>query len=81
MDKLPTIRGALPYRFKRAIHAIDSTTIAVVANCIDRAKPRRRKAAAKVHFILPPRYPDEPSYLAIGLISKNHWTAVFTERM
>ena len=38
----------LPRRFKRAIHAIDSTTIALVANCMDWAKHRRRKAAAKM---------------------------------
>lgn len=43
---------ALPRRFKRAIHAIDSSTIALVANCIDWAKHRRRKAAAKMHLRL-----------------------------
>jgi len=32
-------------------------------------------------IILPSRYPDEPRYLASGVISKNYWTAVFTERM
>ena len=37
----------LPRRFKRAIHAIDSTTIALVANCMDWAKHRRRKAAGE----------------------------------
>jgi len=42
----------LPRRFKRAIHAIDSSTIALVANCIDWAKHRRRKAAAKMHLRL-----------------------------
>ena len=42
----------LPRRFKRAIHAIDSTTIALVANCMDWAKHRRRKAAAKMHLRL-----------------------------
>ena len=39
--------SGLPRRFKRAIYAIDSTTIQLVANCIDWAKHRRRKAAAK----------------------------------
>ena len=42
----------LPRRFKRAIYAIDSTTIQLVANCIDWAKHRRRKAAAKCHMQL-----------------------------
>lgn len=42
----------LPRRFKRAIHAIDSTTITLVANCMDWAKHRRRKAAAKMHLRL-----------------------------
>ena len=44
--------SGLPRRFKRAIHAIDSTTIALVANCMDWAKHRRRKAAAKMHLRL-----------------------------
>jgi hypothetical protein len=43
---------ALPRRFKRAISAIDSTTIQLVANCMDWAKHRRRKAAAKMHLRL-----------------------------
>lgn len=42
----------LPRRFKRAVHAIDSSTIALVANCMDWAKHRRRKAAAKMHLRL-----------------------------
>jgi hypothetical protein len=44
--------SGLPQRFKRAIHAIDSTTIQLVANCIDWAKHRQRKAAAKCHMQL-----------------------------
>jgi hypothetical protein len=44
--------SGLPKRFKRAIYAIDSTTIQLVANCIDWAKHRRRKAAAKCHMQL-----------------------------
>ena len=36
-------------RFRRAIHAIDSTTIKLVMSCFDWAKHRRRKAAAKLH--------------------------------
>jgi hypothetical protein len=42
----------LPRRFKRSIAVVDSTTIALVANCMDWAKHRRRKAAAKVHMRL-----------------------------
>lgn len=42
----------LPRRFKKAIYAIDSSTIALVANCMDWAKHRRRKAAAKLHMRL-----------------------------
>jgi hypothetical protein len=42
----------LPRRFKRTIYAIDSSTIALVANCMDWAKHRRRKAAAKLHMRL-----------------------------
>ena len=44
--------SGLPRRFKRTIHAIDSTTIQLVANCMDWAKHRRRKAAAKCHMQL-----------------------------
>ena len=44
--------GKLPRRFKRTIHAVDSSTIRLVANCIDWAKHRRRKAAAKLHLRL-----------------------------
>ena len=42
----------LLYRFKRTIHAVDSTTIQLVASCLDWAKHRRRKAAAKCHLRL-----------------------------
>jgi hypothetical protein len=42
----------LPRRFKKAVHAIDSSTIALVANCMSWAKHRRRKAAAKLHLRL-----------------------------
>lgn len=43
---------AIPRRFKRAIHAVDSSTIELVVNSIDWAKHRRRKAAAKLHLRL-----------------------------
>jgi hypothetical protein len=44
--------SALPRRFKRTINAVDSTTIKLVANCIDWAKHRRRKAGTKCHVRL-----------------------------
>lgn len=39
-------------RFKVRVHAVDSTVIQLVANCMDWAKHRRRKAAAKMHLRL-----------------------------
>jgi hypothetical protein len=39
-------------RFKVKVHAVDSTVIQLVANCMDWAKHRRRKAAAKMHLRL-----------------------------
>ena len=42
----------LPYRFKRTIHVVDSTTIKLIAYCMDWAKHRRRKAGAKIHLRL-----------------------------
>jgi IS4 transposase len=39
-------------KFKRTIHLVDSTTIELVASCMDWAKHRRRKAAAKCHLRL-----------------------------
>lgn len=43
---------AFPRRFKKVIGVADSTTIQLVANCMDWAKHRRRKAAAKIHLRL-----------------------------
>src|SRR5438128_314395 len=40
------------FRFKMPIHVIDSTTLELVANCMDWAQHRRRKAAAKTHMRL-----------------------------
>jgi hypothetical protein len=40
------------FRFKMPIHVIDSTTLELTANCMDWAKHRRRKAAAKAHLRL-----------------------------
>lgn len=45
-------RQKFAFRFKRAIHLVDSTTIQLVAHCLDWAKHRRRKAAAKCHLRL-----------------------------
>ena len=42
----------LPRRLKRTVNLIDSTTIQLFANCMDWAKHRRRKAAAKCHMLL-----------------------------
>ncbi len=39
-------------RFRRTIHVVDSTTIQLIASCMDWAKHRRRKAAAKCHLRL-----------------------------
>ncbi len=39
-------------RFRHAAHAVDSTVIQLVANCMPWAKHRRRKAAAKLHVRL-----------------------------
>jgi hypothetical protein len=40
------------HRFKAPIHLVDSTVIELVANAMDWAKHRRRKAAAKTHMRL-----------------------------
>jgi IS4 transposase len=39
-------------RFRRTVHVVDSTTIQLIASCMDWAKHRRRKAAAKCHLRL-----------------------------
>ena len=44
-------RGAA-FRFKMPIHVVDTTVMELVANCMDCAKHRRRKAAAKTHMRL-----------------------------
>ncbi len=45
-------RPKFAFRFKRTIHIVDATTIQLIARCIDWAKHRRRKAAAKCHLRL-----------------------------
>jgi hypothetical protein len=42
----------LARRFRRVIHVVDSSTIALIASCIDWAQYRRRKTAAKLHVRL-----------------------------
>lgn len=44
--------GGFPRRFKRAIHVVDSTTIQLVAQCVDWARHKRSKAGVKVHMRL-----------------------------
>ena len=44
-------RGAA-FRFRVPIHVVDTTVMELVANCMDWAKHRRRKAAAKTHLRL-----------------------------
>jgi hypothetical protein len=44
--------SGMPRRFKRLVHVVDATTIQLVANCIDWARHRRQKAAAKMHLRL-----------------------------
>jgi len=39
-------------RFRRTIHVVDSTTVQLIASCMEWAKHRRRKAAAKCHLRL-----------------------------
>lgn len=46
-----TVRG-LAWRFRRSIHVVDATVIQLVTSCLDWAKHKRRKAAAKVHLRL-----------------------------
>ena len=53
----PTFAGGragrrLAGRFTRAIHVVDSTTLELIASCLDWARHRRRKAAAKCHLRL-----------------------------
>ncbi|MBD3374497.1 IS4 family transposase [candidate division KSB1 bacterium] len=45
----------IPRRIKRVINIVDSTTIQLFANCMNWAKHRRRKAAAKCHMLLDAR--------------------------
>ena len=51
------------HRFRTTIHIVDSTTIELVASCMDWAKHRRRKAAAKCHMRL-----DLQSFLPVFVL-------------
>ena len=56
-SRCPTFAGGragrrLAGRFTRAIHVVDSTTLELIASCLDWARHRRRKAAAKCHLRL-----------------------------
>ena len=55
-QKSPDFAGknysGFPRRFKKTINVLDSSTFQLVANCMDWAKHRRRKAAAKLHLNL-----------------------------
>lgn len=56
MATMPLFGGKMyrgfPRRFKRMIHVVNSSTIQLIANCMDWVKHRRKKAAAKLHMRL-----------------------------
>lgn len=54
----------LPKHIKRAVRAIDSTTIELIAKCMEWAKHRKRKAAAKLHMAL-----DIATFLPIRIVA------------
>jgi hypothetical protein len=60
----------LAARFRKTIHVIDATTIHLIASCMDWAKHRRRKAAAKCHLRLDLRS-QLPRFAIIGPASEN----------
>ena len=64
----------MPRRFKRLINVVDSTTIKLVANCMDWAKHRRKKAAAKCHMRL-----DLQTFLPLFAVVKAASTSDATE--
>ena len=51
-------------RFKVRVHAVDSTVIQLVADGMDWAKHRRRKAVAKMHLRLD-RHSFQPSFAIV----------------
>lgn len=60
----------LLHRFKVRIHAVDSTVMELVANCMDWAKHRRRKAAAKMHLRLD-LHTGLPSFVIVGTAAQH----------
>ena len=60
----------LASRFRAAIHVIDATTIHLIAACLDWAKHRRRKAAAKCHLRLDMRS-QLPRFAVIDTAKEN----------
>jgi hypothetical protein len=64
-----TGRGLL-HRFRVNVYAIDSTVLELVANCMDWAKHRRRKAAAKTHLRLNLQS-FLPAYVVINTAKEN----------
>lgn len=59
-----------PRKLKRVVRAIDSTTIELISKCMDWAKHRKRKAAAKLHMSL-----DAASFLPVRIVpepAKHH---------
>lgn len=60
----------LLHRFKVRIHAVDSTVMELVANCMDWAKHRRRKAAAKMHLRLN-LHTGLPSFVIVDTAAHN----------
>jgi hypothetical protein len=57
--------GRLAWRFRRAIHIVDTTVVQLVASCLDWARHRRRKAAAKCHLRLSLRS-LLPAFVVVG---------------
>ena len=60
----------LAARFRATIHVIDATTIHLIASCMDWAKHRRRKAAAKCHMRINMRT-QLPQFAIIDTASEN----------
>jgi hypothetical protein len=58
------VRG-MARRFRRSIHVVDSTVIQLLSSCMDWAKHKRRKAAARCHLRLSLRS-LLPSFVIVG---------------
>jgi hypothetical protein len=66
-------RPEFAWRFRRPIHLVDATVIPLVVNCLDWAKHRRRKAAAKCHVRLGLRT-LLPSFAVVDAASEHELT-------